>query len=142
MRELQVEAITCPVYISAGEKSTEDLVVQFYRDMEVHGGGGEEHVEAVKLAGCWGGELPPEPDDGQAAEVARICDKNGMILPTYDIKKLKLHSMKPQKMMNSLNTQFQEGQEKVKTKKKVSKSPSRRLPQLQSWLLISPDSPW
>ena len=65
-----------------------------------------------------------------------------MILPTYDIKKLKLHSMKPQKMMNSLNTQFQEGQEKVKTKKKVSKSPSRRLPQLQSWLLTSPDSPW
>ena len=68
--------------------------------------------------------------------------KAGMFLPTYDIKRLELHSMKPQKMMNSLNTQFQEGQEKVKTKKKVSKSPSRRLPQLQSWLLISPDSPW
>ena len=49
-----------------------------------------------------------------------------MILPTYDIKKLKLHSMKPQKMMNSLNTQFQEGQEKVKTKKKLGFKKSKQ----------------
>ena len=47
--KLQVEATTCQVYISAGEESTEDLVVQFYRDMGVHGGGGEEHVEEVQL---------------------------------------------------------------------------------------------
>ena len=39
MRELQVEATTCQVYISAGDESRENLVVQFYRDMEVHGGG-------------------------------------------------------------------------------------------------------
>ena len=76
MRELQVEATTCQVYISAGDESTENLVVQFYRDMGVHGGGGEEHVEAVHLVACLGSELPPEPDVGQAAEFALMCDKS------------------------------------------------------------------
>ena len=80
--KLQVEATTCQVYISAGEESTEDLVVQFYRDMGVHGGGGEEHVEAVQLAACRGSELPPEPDVGQASKVARICDKSRHV-PAY-----------------------------------------------------------
>ena len=34
--------------------------------------------------------------------------------------------MKPQKMMNSLNTQFQEWQEKVKTKKKLGFKKSKQ----------------
>ena len=36
MRGLQVEATTCQVYISAGDESTENLVVQFYT-LQGHG---------------------------------------------------------------------------------------------------------
>ena len=118
MREFQVEAART-ARSSAGQESTEDLVVQFYRNME-------PMMEEVEKMMSQGEMLPASEVNSHLDQIVvklqrlqEFVTDGGMFLPAYDVKM-------SQKTINSLNTQFQEMQEKVKPKKKFGFKSSKQ----------------
>lgn len=109
-REVQVEAART-ARSTAGQESTEDLVVQFYRDMEPMVEEVENMLKQSSLLPA--GEVNCHLDlmVVKLQKLQEFVTEAGMFLPPYDVKK-------SQKTMSSLNTQFQEMQEQVKPKKK------------------------
>eukprot|EP00092_Neocalanus_flemingeri_P037704 GFUD01041050.1.p1 GENE.GFUD01041050.1~~GFUD01041050.1.p1 ORF type:complete len:358 (-),score=153.51 GFUD01041050.1:320-1336(-) len=109
-RECQVEAARS-ARSTAGQESTEDMVVQFYKEMEPLV---EELEKMVTQASILPAEEVTSHLDQMVVKLQKLQEfvtESGMFLPTYDIKKT-------QQTLSSLNTQFQAVQEKVKPKKK------------------------
>lgn len=118
MREVQVEAARF-ARSTAGQESTEDLVVQFYRDMEPMVEEVENMLKQSSLVPA--GEVNHHLDLVVVLlqKMQEFVTEAGMFLPPYDVKK-------SQKTMSSLNTQFQEVQEQVKPKKKFGFKKSKQ----------------
>jgi len=109
-RESQVEAART-ARSSAGQESTEELVIQFYHSMEPMV---EEIEEMLRKAQTLpGSEVNPHLDKivVKLHKLQEFVTDAGMFLPPYDVKK-------SQNTVSSLNTQFQETQQEVKPKKK------------------------
>lgn len=118
MREVQVEAART-ARSTAGQESTEDLVVQFHRDMEPMVEDVENMLKQSSLLPA--GEVNSHLDllVVKLQKMQEFVTEAGMFLPPYDVKK-------SQKTLSSLNTQFQEMQEKVKPKKKFGFKKSKQ----------------
>jgi len=96
---------------SAGQESTEDLVIQFYLSMEPMVGEIKEMLSNAKTLP--GSEVNPHLDKivVKLQKLQEFVTDAGLFLPPYDVKK-------SQNTLSSLNTQFQETQQEVKPKKK------------------------
>jgi len=110
LRECQVEAART-ARSTAGQESTEDRVVQFYKEME-------PLVEDLEKMMFQASQLPAEEVITNLdlmvvkhQKLQEFVTESGIFMPTYDIKKC-------QDIMSNLSTQFQTVQEKVKPKKK------------------------
>ena len=118
MRECQAEAVRT-ARTNAGQESTEDMVGQFYREMEPL----VEELENMKNQACL---LPAEDVTSHLDQMVvklhqlqEFVTESGLYLPPYDIKK-------SQQTMNNLNMQFQAVQETVKPKKKFGFKSSKQ----------------
>jgi hypothetical protein len=96
---------------SAGQESTEDLVIQFYLSMEPMVGEIKEMLSKAKTLS--GSEVNPHLDKivVKLQKLQELVTDAGLFLPPYDVKK-------SQNTLSSLHTQFQETQQEVKPKKK------------------------
>jgi len=110
LREIQLEA-SRTARSTSGQESTEDRVVQFYKEMD-------PLVEELKTLMNQASLLPAEEVTTNLdlmvvkhQKLQEFVTDSGLFLPTYDVKKC-------QGIMNNLSTQFQMVQETVKPKKK------------------------
>jgi len=118
MRECQAEAVRT-ARSTAGQESTEDLVVQFYKEMEPLV---EELDMMVKQASSLpAGEVTSHLDQMvvKLQKLQEFVTESGIFLPPYDTKKT-------QQTISNLNIQFQAVQEKVKPKKKFGFKSSKQ----------------
>jgi len=118
IRESQVEAAKT-ARSTAGQESTEDLVLQFYQDMEPMVAEIENMLNQAK-------NLPSNEVNGHLDKIVLNLQKvqefvtdAGLFLPPYDVKK-------SQNNLNSLNARFQETQQEVKPKKKFGFKSSKQ----------------
>jgi len=118
IRENQAEAART-ARSTAGQESTEDLVIQFYQDMEPMVMEIENMLNQAK-------NLPSNEVNAHLDRIVMNLQKvqdfvtdAGLFLPPYDVKK-------SQNNLNSLNTRFQETQQEVKPKKKFGFKSSKQ----------------
>jgi len=118
LREVQAEAAR-NARSSAGQESTEDLVLQFYQDMEQFVQ--ELQVMLEQTSSMSGQELSSHFDliVVKLQKLQEFVTDAGIFLPPYDVKK-------SQHTISDLNSQFQSVQEKVKPKKKFGFKSSKQ----------------